>query len=211
MAKAGTRRRGPRSPEARQRVVNAAIDTLKEVGYAGASARAIAERGGFSQGVVFYYFGSVRDLLLAALDETSERRMAAYRDAMEGVTRLDEMVDVAARVYREDLDEGHIKVLSEVIAATSTEPDLRGAVMERIEPWIRLTEETLARVLGGSPLEAVVPARQVAFAVVALYLGIELLTHLSGDRSDADGLFGAAAAATGFLGPLLGTSAAGSP
>ena len=33
------------------------------------------------------------------------------------------------------------------------------------------------------------PADEVAFAVVALYLGMEMLTQLDGDRAPADALF----------------------
>lgn len=204
MARAGTRRR--RSAEtdaARARVVEAAVGTLKAEGYAGASARAIAERGGFSQGLVFYHFGSVRALLLAALDDTSERRMAAYRDAMAEVRSLEELVAVAHRVYRSDLEEGHVKVLAELIAASSLEPGLAEEVAARLEPWIDLTAETIERVLRGAPLEAALPRRSVAFAVVALYLGLELLTHLRGDRGEADELFAAASGVAGLLGPTL--------
>lgn len=205
MARAGTRTRRRGSTEAtRARIVDAAIATLKAEGYAGASARAIAETGGFSQGLVFYHFGSIRELLLAALDETSVRRMDAYRNAMAEVASFEELVEVAGRVYREDLEEGHVKVLAELIAASSSEPGLAEEVMGRIEPWIALTEGTIGRVVEDTPLEAVVPQRPVALAVVALYLGLEMLTHLSGDRSEADKLFSAAGSAAHLVTPLLG-------
>ena len=45
------------------RIVEAAIETLKTEGFAGASARAIARTGGFNQALVFYHFGSVNELL----------------------------------------------------------------------------------------------------------------------------------------------------
>ena len=64
-----------RSADTRRVLVEAAIETLKDVGYAGASARAIAERAGSNQGLVFYHFGSVANLLLAALDAVSADRL----------------------------------------------------------------------------------------------------------------------------------------
>lgn len=205
MARAGTKARGREATSVtRAKIVDAAIETLKEQGYAGASARAIAETGGFSQGLVFYHFGSVRGLLLAALDETSARRMAAYHDAMAGVGSLDELVAVAGRVYRQDLEEGHVKVLAELIAASSTEPDLGDELIDRIEPWIGLTEDTLRRVLEGTPLEGTLRLRSTAFAIVALYLGVELLTHLGDDRAEAEALFTDAARLAGLFGALLG-------
>jgi AcrR family transcriptional regulator len=68
----------------RAALVGAAIDALRETGYAGASAREIASRAGYSQALVFYHFGSVNELLLAALDEVSSRRMAVYRSLHAG-------------------------------------------------------------------------------------------------------------------------------
>jgi AcrR family transcriptional regulator len=176
----------------RQRIVEAAVETLKQEGFAGTSARAVAKQGGFNQALVFYHFGAMNELLLAALDETSERRMVRYREALDGVDGLGRLVELAGQIYREDLDAGHMTVLAEVIAGASAMPELGPEVVARIEPWIGLTEEALGRTLDGTPLAGTVPLGELAFAVVALYLGLELLTHLQGDRARADALFAAA-------------------
>ena len=42
----------------------------------------------------------------------------------------------------------------------------------------------------GPPLESVLPPGDVAYAIVALYLGLEMLTQLEGDRARALALFG---------------------
>ena len=189
MARAGTRRRGSQATEVRARLVSATIDTLQAVGYAGTSARAIASRAGVSQALVFYHFGSIDELLLAALDETSRRRMGAYREAMETVTSVADLLEVAGRVFREDLDRGHLKVLAELIAAASSQPTLAAQVAERIEPWIALTEETVSHVLGDSAIVGIVRPRDLATGLVGLYLGLELITQLRGDRRPVDALF----------------------
>jgi AcrR family transcriptional regulator len=209
----GSRRRQPRdraatAERARSRIVDAAIAALKREGFAGASARTIAGIGGFSQSLIFYHFASVNDLLLAALDRTSALRMERYQRAVEEATSFPDLVRVAEDIFREDLDSGHITVLSEMIVGSSADRELGPKVVARIEPWIRFTEETVARILAGSPLEAMVPARDLAFAIVSLYLGIELLTHLSADRSRADALFAGASALTDLFGQLLGPSGA---
>src|ERR1700721_2809641 len=72
-----------RSTETRRVLVEAAITTLKEDGYAGASARAIAKRAGSTQGLIFYHFGSVANLLLAALDAVSAERLAHYGGSID--------------------------------------------------------------------------------------------------------------------------------
>lgn len=192
-----------RSAETRERIVRAAVETLKAEGFAGASARVIAARGGFNQALIFYHYGSVNGLLLAALDHTSALRMAAYREAVDAAPDLPGLVAVAARVFREDLDAGHIKVLAELISGSSSARELGPAIVERVEPWIAFAREQAERFAAASPLGTVLPAEDVAYAVVALFLGLELLTHLEGDRSRALRLFDLGAAVTTTLAALV--------
>src|SRR5437764_14876809 len=96
----------------RKRIVEAAIETLKAEGFAGTSARAVARTGGFNQALVFYHFGSMTELLLAALDETAARRMTRYREALAEVNDLPRLLELAGRIYQEDLDAGHMSVLA---------------------------------------------------------------------------------------------------
>ena len=55
--------------------------------------------------------------------------------------------------------------------------------------WIALTEETVSRVLGNSAIADVVRPRDLATGLVGLYLGLELITQLRGDRRPVDALF----------------------
>src|SRR6185295_9293139 len=100
------------------------------------SAREIARTGGVNQALVFYHFGSVNELLLAALDRTSELRMERYRTMLDDAKDLPALLAAAAAMYREDLDAGHIKVMAEMIAGASSDPDLGPEIVRRIEPWI---------------------------------------------------------------------------
>ena len=194
MAKAGTSSRvtardSGRSAGTRQQLVDAAIETLKADGYAGSSARAIAERAGLNQGLIFYHYGSVANLLLAALDAVSARRMEHYGAAVEGVASATELIDVATSIFREDLDAGYVTVLVEMIAGASSTPGLGPEVSARLGPWFEFAQRALETTVGGSPLESVLPGEEVAYGIVALYLGLEMLTHLDGDPTRALGLF----------------------
>src|ERR1700728_2153681 len=84
-----------RSSATRRQLVDAAIETLKADGYVGASARAIAQRAGLNQGLIFYHFGSVANLLLAALDSVSEERLERYEADVSDVTSAIQLVEVA--------------------------------------------------------------------------------------------------------------------
>jgi len=194
VAKSGTQSRvGPKgaegSTEKRQALVDAAVETLKVDGFVGASARAIASRAGCNQGLVFYYFGSVTNLLLAALDAVSAERLERYEAAVAGAGSATELVAVAAAIFREDLDAGYVTVLVEMIAGASSVPGLGPEVARRIAPWTEFAKRATQTVLAGSPLGSLLPPGEIAYAIVAVYLGIEMLSHLDGDPTPATSLF----------------------
>ena len=193
MAKSGTAssvvgKDSSRSAGTRTKLIDAAVQTLREEGFSGASARAIAERAGLNQGLIFYHFGSVADLLLAGLDSVSARRMGQYGNAVDREGSPTELVDVATAIFREDLDAGYVAVLVEMIAGASSTPGLGPEVSARLGPWFAFAEQAVTTALG-PPLDGVLPPGDVAYAIVALYLGLEMLTHLDGDRDRALGLF----------------------
>lgn len=196
--------RTPAKDSTKDRIIEAAFVTLKEEGFAGTSARAIARRGGFNQALIFYHFGTLNDLLLATLDKTSSDRMSRYRDSMGEASTVDQKIQTATRLYREDLGSGHITVISEMVAGSLARPDLGPEVVARMEPWIAFTEGVISDLLQGSMFENAVNARTLAFAVVALYLGVDLLSHLDQDNSRAEALFQLAGAMGPFLAPIFG-------
>lgn len=190
MARTGSARRpDARAADTRRALVDAALDVLRTEGFAGATARAIAGRAGCNQALVFYHFGSVVDLLLAALDQVSTRRRERYEAALESVSSPSQLVLLAAQIFSEDLDSGDAAVLVEMIAGAASTPGLGAAIKERIGPWNEFAVAALDASLGQSPLLQMLPAPEVAHAVVALYLGLELLSHLDGDRGRAMELF----------------------
>ncbi len=194
MAKSGARRPndtpGARSSAGtRTALVEAAVAALRENGFAGASAREIAGRAGCNQALVFYHFGSVAKLHLAALDQVSAARHARYRAMVEQSGSLAELVQAARGVLDEDLDQGHVTVLVEMIAAAQFTPELRPEVAARIRPWRDFAADAVRDSLAGSPAARLLPPDEAAHAIVALYLGLELLANLEGDRGPALALF----------------------
>jgi AcrR family transcriptional regulator len=169
-------------------IVHAALETLKTVGFQGASAREIARTGSFNQALIFYHFGSVRNLLLAVLDLVSARRMDAYRPAFSRASTIPELASLAREIYTADLEQGYVTVLGELVAGGVADRELGREVVARIQPWIEMVEHKLRELLAGSILEAAIPARDVAFAIVALYLGIDMLSHLEESHVAAESL-----------------------
>jgi len=173
---------GP-SVETRARIVEATLETIKTEGMLGASARAIARTGGFNQASIYYHFGSINEAVIAAIEHMSHEQLARYEVLLGGVTSLPDLVRVAADLHREDVESGTIHVLSQVTAAASSDEVFAAQLGEVIRP--------LRRVLGDSPLGAALPIEELANAVSALFLGIELLGRLVPDGAESERLFSA--------------------
>jgi AcrR family transcriptional regulator len=63
----------------RAQIAAAAIDTIAEVGYAGASFARIAERLGISRGLISYHFAGKDDLIKQVVHEAAEQAIAHIR------------------------------------------------------------------------------------------------------------------------------------
>lgn len=193
---------GRRAPT-KLKIAEAALETLKQRGFAGASAREIASVGGFNQALIFYHFGSVQKALLAALDLVSARRMDAYRPAFEHARTMPELASVARTIYAEDLENGYVTVLGEMVAGGVCDAELGGEVAARLQPWIDLVADKLRELLAGSPFAPMLPAGDLAFAIVALYLGVDMLGHLEGGHAHAETLLDLSERYAPLLGALL--------
>ena len=174
--------------DTKARIVGAALEALKEKGFAGASAREIAKTGGFNQALIFYHFGSVQKALLAALDVVSERRMRAYKPAFERAQTLSELAALARDIYREDLENGYVTVLGEMVAGGVSDVELGHQVVARLEPWVEIVERKIRALVAGSLFESMIAPRDLAFAIIALYLGIDMVSHLDDDHTRAQSL-----------------------
>jgi AcrR family transcriptional regulator len=173
----------------RQRIMDAAVATLREEGIVGTTARAIAQRGGFNQALIFYHFRSIPQLLMEAFERTSDEQIARYENAAADVASLHDLVAIARRLHDEDLESGAVTAVTQLMAA-ATDPELGGQILDRIDRWIAIVESALERANpAGGAIEGVVSPRSAAYAISAMFLGIELLTRLDPARAEADAVF----------------------
>jgi len=177
------------SDETRARIVDATIETLRTEGIVGASARAIARAGGFNQALIYYHFGSIDEVMIAALAKMGAERKARYESALAEVTTLPELAQLAAELHKEDTACGNITVLTQILAGAAHDPDLGPRVFEQFEPWTSMVDDAIRKVLKDSPFEDALPVEDLALAVSATFLGIELLTHLDPNVDREDALF----------------------
>lgn len=184
-------------------MIEAAIESLREVGYAGTTIREIARRGGFNSALISYYFGGLHGLLLAALDHSSALRMERYNEAVDSASSLEELMAVARQIYTEDVEGGHITVFSEMVAASLAHPELGPELIARSEPWLDFIERAIRKVAGDSPLLELLPPREIAYGIICFYLGVNLMTHLDKDDKRLEAVFDLASRIAPFVSPML--------
>ena len=192
-----------RKLERRTQMIEAAIESLRDVGYAGTTIREIARRGGFNSALISYYFGGLHGLLLAALDHSSSIRMERYATAVESSSTLEELMAVARQIYREDVEGGHITIFTEMVAASLAHKELAPELIARSEPWLDFVEGAIRKAAGDNPLLQVVPPREIAYAVLCFYLGVNLMTQLNEDNEQVESLFELANNLAPLVSPML--------
>lgn len=209
MASPGARRSAGSSPDrsagTRRALVDAAVDALREVGFAGASAREIARRAGSTQSQVFYHYGSVANLLLAALDDVSDRRMAAYQPLLDSAASPADLLRAARTVLADDVSSGDLKVLVQLIAGAQTVPGLGEQVAQRLTPWYAFAETAVTKAASGLPFRSMLPVRDIAHVVVAAILGLELLASLGGENARTVAIFDRGASIVSLI-PMMSGS-----
>lgn len=177
--------------DTRQRIMAAALETVRVSGITGTSARAIAATGGFNQALIFYHFGSVTNLLIEAARTSSAARVAAYQRVTDEVSSLSSLVDVARRLHDEAGRDGSVAVLTQLMAGAASDPEMGQAILGGFEGWIDLVEDALNQALEGQPIAEAVPPREAAYSIAALFLGIELMARLDPEKSEAPAVFDA--------------------
>jgi AcrR family transcriptional regulator len=162
------------SAETRERLLAGTVATLRDKGIAGTSARSIAAAAGVNQALVFYHFGSVDELIIAACRSATQARVALYSDQFAGVTSLRELLTVGQALHEAERVAGNTQVLAQVLAAAQQNAILAAAAKQALDLWISEIEQTLQRILADSPIRAALDIPGLARAISAAFIGLEL-------------------------------------
>ena len=196
-----------RGEATRERIIAATLETVRRDGYAEATTRAIAATGDFNQALIFYHFGSLEALLDETFRQASERQVARYREAVAQLDGISDLVAIARTLHDEDLQSGSVAVITQMMAAAKN-PEQSGVLLDRFDLWIALVQEALEKAAGTMPLANMIPPREAAYAICAMFLGIEVMARLDPERSEADAVFAMLESIAGMierLGPMLGS------
>ncbi|MFF4444883.1 TetR/AcrR family transcriptional regulator [Streptomyces sp. NPDC001502] len=162
------------SAATKEKLLEGALRTLAEQGIAKASARTVAATAGVGQGLIFYHFGSVDELLAAACRYGAEQRVARYRDRLAALGSLAELLEFARAMHEEERAAGNVALLGQLLAAGQTSPVLAAATADGLGLWIEELEKVLTRLLAATPLDGYADPAGLARATAASFIGIEL-------------------------------------
>ena len=124
-----------------ERFLDAAERLLVDVGYANITTRRLAEEAGANHGLVHYYFGSVDELLLQALERFTGRVLDRQRAMYETDAPFAEKWRTAVGYIEEDLAAGYPKVWAELEALAWDRPELRDRLRRVSDRWRSVLRE----------------------------------------------------------------------
>lgn len=127
--------------------LDAAERLLVREGAAGISTRQLAREAGQNHGLVHYYFGSVDELLLQALERFTGRVLDRQRAMYATEAPFIEKWRTAMGFIEEDLAAGYPKVWAELEALSWSKPELRERLHSLNESWRTLLRDALAEAI----------------------------------------------------------------
>jgi AcrR family transcriptional regulator len=125
--------------------LDAAERLLTREGAAGISTRQLAREAGQNHGLVHYYFGSVDELLLQALERFTGRVLDRQRTMYGTYAPFIEKWRTAVGFIEEDLAAGYPKVWAELEALAWNKPELRERLRGVNDRWRSLLRDALAQ------------------------------------------------------------------
>ncbi len=169
----------------REKLIDAALATIRTRGIAGVSARTVAATAGVNQALVFYHFGTVDDLLAEALLIGSQARVETYRDRFAEVGSLRELLDLGRRLHEEERALGNVTVLAQLLAGAQNDARLAEPTKRAMGLWVAELETVLTRLLATTPIAELADPPGLARAVAAAFVGLELFEGVDPEGATA--------------------------
>lgn len=170
-----------RSRATRRRLLEAAIDCLASVGWAGTTVAVVAERAGVSRGAAQHHFRTREELVTAAVDYGSEVRMAQMRERLDALadhrpSTLD-VVALLGEMYTSPL----FRAALQLWVAASSDEQLRAQVLPLEARVGREAHRLTVEALGAD--EGVPGVRETVQATLDLVRGLGLADLLTDDSA----------------------------
>lgn len=135
---ASKRRLGPRNSEISQAILDATEVVMREEGYGAVSSRRIAQVAGVQQGLVYYYFETMDELLLA----TFQRRVARRLDRYKEYARAEHTISSIWQDFNRNLDG---RMSFEFVALANHHEGIRAELVRFLTESRRLQASVIAK------------------------------------------------------------------
>ena len=142
-------RRGRPSTGARERILAAAVETLKREGYAGLTIAKVAARAGESKALIAYHYDSKNGLIAAAGRAVAEAITERVLGAIEGARTVEQLVRRIAVCTEQIADEDPriLRVYFDLAAVSVVEPEVRRTIAAINARWREVVTERLVAAL----------------------------------------------------------------
>jgi AcrR family transcriptional regulator len=146
-------------------MLDGAEDILREQGYGALTSRAVAERIGVKQRLVYYYFQTMEELTVATFRRLAERELERLRRARASARPLQEIWDIC--VHTSDA-----RLISEFMALANRIGPLRDEVIAFIEDSREIQVSALREALQREPRASTLPAEALAIIATSVALAL---------------------------------------
>ena len=137
-----------------KKLVQATIDSLREVGFVRTTVKEICKRAGVSHGALFRFFPSVLDLVLAAGEEVGRRHIAEFHARFARAKDRSDPLATALVLLREACRSETNTVFYELLVAARTDRALRKAMQAPMKRYYQTIRENAFQVPGTETLPA---------------------------------------------------------
>ena len=125
-----TRPTRPHGQRSRQRILDAAIECLADLGYSGTTTLAVQRRAGVTRGSLLHHFPSRDELLVAAVGHLAEARFDALVQRVEDTARNGNRLDAAVVATWESFEGPLFVAATELWLAARTHPEFRAVLVD---------------------------------------------------------------------------------
>ena len=172
-----------RSAATRARLLDATIECLVELGYAGMTTTEVVRRAGVSRGAQVHHFPTKAELVEQAIVHLARRRREELRTELERLRRNGDNVSIAVEMLWKSFAGPLFTAAVELIVAARTDPALRSAVVAVERDAADGIREFCAEVFGPHAM------RRAAFRdgidlTIALTVGMAFRAMMTGERDD---------------------------
>ncbi|MBB3086191.1 TetR/AcrR family transcriptional regulator [Geodermatophilus sabuli] len=173
-----------------ERLLDAALETFAEVGFAAASVEDICRRGGFTRGAFYSSFRTKDELFAALYTRETSRELARVEEQLAGIESEDDPVAAAVErclnTFR--ADRTWVLVHTEYALHAARHPEAAAALREHAAAMHAQVTALVEGAAARTGLRLAVPADQLARILLALHEGTVLRSITDGDLDGAPDL-----------------------